>query len=99
MPVYARLQGLTTSALSVVSAQTLGWTAANVPYRVAIKNVDGAITVYLGGSNVTNTGANGYELLFGQTITLDLYIGDELYAVAASGTPNIRLLELGNKRA
>jgi hypothetical protein len=98
MPVYARLEPLSTTAEAIVSSTNLTYTNTGTPYRVAIKNVDGAITVYLGGADVANTGANGYELLFGTTISLDLYTGDVLYAVAASGTPNIRILELGNKK-
>jgi hypothetical protein len=97
MPVYARIEGLTTTAEALVTLDQLRNTEVNRPHRFAIKNVDGAITVYLGGSNVTNAGANGYELIAGASIAMDLYAGDELYAVAASGTPSIRILEIGNK--
>lgn len=98
MPVYARLEALSTTAEAIVDQTALAYTTSTTPYRVAIKNMDGAISVYLGGSNVTSAGANGYELPFGATISLDLYTGDVLWAVAASGTPNIRILEIGHKK-
>lgn len=98
MAVNARLEALSTTAEEIVPAAALAFTGVNIPYRVAIKNVDAAITVYIGGSNVTSAGANGYELLFGEKIAIDLYVTEGLWAVAASGTPSIRILEIGNKK-
>jgi hypothetical protein len=50
----------------------------------------GAASVFLGGSDVTTTDF-GYELVAGGEIALEL-AGDELYAVAASGTQTVRVL-------
>lgn len=59
---------------------------------VYVTNLDGAITVYLGGSSVDNT---GYQLLHGASVTLSLGVGDALYGLAASGTPNVGFLASG----
>lgn len=55
---------------------------------------DGAVTVYLGGSNVTT--ANGYPFPAGASLTIDAVSGDDVvYGVVASGTCNVRLVTLG----
>jgi hypothetical protein len=59
---------------------------------VFIRNTDAAISVFLGGSGVTNT--TGFELKAGQQIgPLAFDSADApLYAVAASGTPRVDVL-------
>lgn len=57
-----------------------------------ITNLDGAITVYLGGSAVDST---GYPLLHGASVTVSLGAGDTVYGLAASGTPNVAYLATG----
>lgn len=52
----------------------------------------GSATVYLGGSDVST--ANGFALAAGERIGVDLAQQDELYAVAASGTVEVRTLEV-----
>ncbi len=60
---------------------------------VVVTNLDGAITVYLGGSTVD---ATGFPLLHGaSTPPIPLGVGDTLYALAASGTPNVAYIETG----
>lgn len=98
MAVNARLEPLSTTAEEIVPAAALGYVEPDIPYRVAIKNVDAGITVYIGGSNVTSAGVNGYELLAGDKIAIDLYTTEGLWAVAASGAPSVRILEIGNKK-
>jgi hypothetical protein len=82
------------SAVSVASTATLvlssnrskaGWILANA----------GSATVYLGGSGVTT--ATGVPLEPSEKLTSDggtEYEGD-LYAICASGTVNVRVLEWG----
>lgn len=53
---------------------------------VYVTNLDGAITVYLGGSGVTSS---GYPLAHGQSVTLPLSVAGALYGLAASGSPNV----------
>lgn len=98
MAVTARLEALSTTAEVLVSSDALSRIEPDIPLKVAVQNVDASIAVYLGGSNVTSAGANGYLLAAGEQISFDLYVGDVLYAVAASGTPSVRVLEIGNKK-
>lgn len=57
-----------------------------------LTNLDGAITVYLGGSGVTSA---GYQLLKGASVTLSLSVGDVVYGLAASGSPNVSYITTG----
>jgi hypothetical protein len=59
---------------------------------VVLTNLDGAITVYLGGSGVTSA---GYQLLKGASVTLALGPSDAIYGLAASGTPNVSFITAG----
>ncbi len=58
----------------------------------AVRNA-GTATVYLGGPNVTTS--NGIALDVGQTFTADLAPNDALYGIAASGTHDCRVIQLG----
>lgn len=57
---------------------------------VTVKNTDTSITVYLGGSGVTT--GTGLPLLAGESITLETAAA--VYAIAASGTPALRVVEI-----
>lgn len=59
---------------------------------LAITNA-GAAAVDLGPSTVT-TGA-GYSLGAGASVSLDLNAGEQLFAIAASGTVDVHVLESG----
>ena len=61
------------------------------PIPFSFKNVDATITIYVGGSAVSSS--NGYPLLAGQSIPANI-VGDNevLYAISASGTPNMAVL-------
>lgn len=75
---------VTTSAISVL--------AENKRRGVAlIQNVDAAIDIYLGRDN-TVTSSNGIRLAAGQTLT-DTFSTDAWFAIAASGTVSVRVLE------
>ena len=52
-----------------------------------------AAAVYLGGSLVTS--ANGYALTAGGTLTGWLFPGDCVYALTASGTSTLAVLQTG----
>lgn len=65
--------------------------AENEARRSAIiQNIDASITVYVGVSGVTT--GNGLKLKPGQSVTLDKAAGAAIYAIAASGTPELRTL-------
>jgi hypothetical protein len=57
-----------------------------------VKNV-GTATVYIGGSNVTT--ANGFPLEIGEAATCDLGRNEALFGIVASGTQNVRVMEVG----
>lgn len=54
----------------------------------------GTLTVYLGGATVTTS--TGVPLAVGQTFSADMAPNDALYAVAASGTHDCRVIQLGS---
>lgn len=58
----------------------------------ALANVGGA-TVFVGGPDVTT--AIGFPLAAGERMAFDLRRGDEIYGVVASGTVEVRVLEVG----
>jgi hypothetical protein len=61
---------------------------------ISIQNVN-TVVVYLGGSNVTSS-SYGYALNPGSTFTADLSPNDEIYAIAASGTPNVAVIKVNH---
>jgi hypothetical protein len=58
--------------------------------KVSVLLSGGSADIYVGGEGVTT--ALGTLLSAGQALSIDLSHGDSLYAVAASGTPTIRVL-------
>lgn len=74
-------------ALSTTAEQVLA--VNSVRRRVVIKNLDSAITVYIGKFNVSSS--NGLELKPGESIAL--HTTASIHAIAASGTPSIAWLE------
>ena len=72
---------VTTSATLLVTADADGMTATVSP-------VGGS--VYLGGSGVTT--ANGLPISAGVALSKDLRAGEKLYAIAAAGTVDVRVL-------
>jgi len=63
---------------------------SDAPTGVIVYNNDATITVYVGGPDVTTS--NGVPVLALTSFSVDLISGDQLWGVAASGTPNIRVL-------
>ena len=61
-----------------------------VPEGIVVFNDDATITVYVGGPTVST--ANGIPVLAGNSFSIDMVSGERLYAVAASGTPVVRIL-------
>lgn len=59
-------------------------------HRAVIKNIDAAITIYVGeDSGVTS--ANGMEVKFGESV--EVRGTGEWYGIAASGTPSIAIID------
>jgi len=78
------------NALSTNAEEIITASASGAYYR-EIKNIDAAITIYLGGSTAV-TAANGYPLAPGDTFGI---VGNpgSVWAIAASGTPSIAIVE------
>ncbi len=60
------------------------------PEGILIYNEDASITVYVGGPSITTS--NGIPIVAGASISFDLITAEVVWAVAASGTPVIRIL-------
>lgn len=59
-------------------------------HRAVVKNTDVSITVYVGEAD-TVTSSTGMPLLAGESI--QLFTTAAIYAIAASGTPTVALVE------
>ncbi len=83
------------------TAREVVWTATQAasvdhPNLVWVENKDGSIEMTIGGADVADD-SKGLTLAAGKTIgpiTLT-QPGEELYAIAASGTPTIKILVTG----
>ncbi len=85
-------QTLSTAAAEVFATGREG-TRSN-PRSVAIQNIDASINVFIGfGSDLTTS--NGWRLLPGEAWYGDLKWYDSVWAIGASGTPEIRWLAMG----
>lgn len=84
MSLAVSQNALSTSAEKIVDAH-------NGMRRVIVKNHDAAIAVYVGADSGV-TSANGYQLKTNESVTLENVTG-ELWAIAASGTPSIGIIE------
>ena len=83
---------LSTSAESLVAR-------GNFPKTVILQNIDASINIFVGGNaDAALTAANGFRVKAGESFSVDLPPLAELWAIAASGTPEVRFLVLdGNQ--
>ena len=91
MAIAHQVVALNASTPTLVSIPLANEVAYESKASISVQNLDPAIIVYLGSSSVT-TSSYGFALLAGQTYTIDLLASDQLYAIAASGTPNVAVL-------
>jgi hypothetical protein len=84
-----RLVALNDSTATLLSDADENWVTRT------FKNVDSSITIYIGNSNVSGA-SDGFELLAGESLAEDS-ISTAVYAIAASGTPNVNVLEVGGQ--
>jgi len=91
MAIAHQVVALNASTPTLVSIPLANQVAYESKVSISVQNLDSAITVYLGSSSVT-TSSYGFALLAGQTYTVDLLASDQLYAISASGTPNVAVL-------
>jgi len=91
MAIAHQVVALNASTPTLVSIPLANEVAYESKASISVQNLDSAIIVYLGSSSVT-TSSYGFALLAGQTYTVDLLASDQLYAISASGTPNVAVL-------
>jgi len=87
MAIKAEIEALSITA-ELIYTSTSGH--SDSPQGVVILNSDASITVYIGGEDVDTT--DGFPIAAGASVSLDLIVGEAIWAVAASGTPNINML-------
>lgn len=87
MAIKAEIEALSTSAEKIFTS-TNGH--SDSPQGLVIYNADASIVVHIGGELVDTT--DGFPLAAGASLSLDLIVGDQVWAVAASGTPNINII-------
>lgn len=80
-----------TGQLQVSTTRQLLNGTHNQPFNIVLHNA-GTNAVYLGDSTVTKD--NGFNLHTNSTLTLLLHPGDQLYAVASSGTHEVSWLKV-----
>ena len=61
---------------------------------IVVRNCHATEKLYLGGSGVTT--ANGYWLNPTESLSFDLSAGAQLYGICATGTVEVRYIELDN---
>lgn len=85
---------ITTQALSTTAAAITSATTGGGRRDIYIKNMDASIVVYIGDEDDVSA-TNGWPLAAGAEIKLEIddYRDPTLYAVAASGTPRIAVIE------
>ncbi len=85
MSLYITQNALSTSAELIFPARNVQ------SRRLTVKNHDASIVVYVGADEGV-TSANGYALASGASVEFEEHEG-EIWAIAASGTPSVGLIE------
>lgn len=88
MAVTSAQKSVTTSA-TLLTATTA---PSNFGASILATNRHATVSVYLGPAGVTSS---GYELKAGESVATDLSPGEALYAIAASGTVTVHVLQTG----
>jgi hypothetical protein len=86
MAISNQLVQLNASTKTLVSIPRANQAPYETKVSLSIQNLDRSIAVYLGTDGV-NSENFGFKLLAGQTFTVDLLPGDNLYAIADSLNP------------
>jgi archaellum component FlaF (FlaF/FlaG flagellin family) len=89
---------ITVGTTATILSQTSGF-SDTITYNlngqsVLIQNPSSSTKVYVGGPNVSSS-VYGYELLPGQSISIDLSGGEHIYAAVVSGTQAVNVIRRG----
>ena len=96
MPVFATQNALSGTAEQLFTKTFTRGASPSHPIQVTLRNDDAAIIIYIGDSDVSSS--NGFALAAGAAVSFDIQSPvdwQELYAVAASGNPELHILAVG----
>jgi hypothetical protein len=85
MSISSQVITLSTSPTLIATSSGTSLTDPNT----AVVN-SASTTIFVGGSGVDTT--DGTPIHVNGSLAIDLYPGDELYAVASAGTPTVKVL-------
>lgn len=88
--ITSTVHTLSTSAKKIVDA-----VQASATSRIRVVLTEPSADIHVGGAGVTTVLGTKVAATSG-TLTLELGPGDDLYAVAAAGTPTVRVLTVGS---
>lgn len=92
MALTHQLVTLNASTATILTIPFANEPAYSKTLSVSIQNLN-TVTVYLGGIGVTSS-SYGHALRPGATFTADLEASDDMYAIAASGTSNVAVMQV-----
>ncbi len=93
MAVASSQKSVSTATLLSTAPSSARWPGdGGRDSSILATNRHATVSVYLGPSGVDST---GYEIKAGESVSIDLYPGESIYAVAASGTVTVHVLEVG----
>jgi hypothetical protein len=92
MTLNHQLVALNASTATILTVPFASEPEFSATLTISIQNANTS-TVYLGASNVTAS-SYGYALAPGSTFTADLLPNDEIYAIVATGTPNVAVMRV-----
>lgn len=86
----------TRTALTAVSSTTRARSTTERKRAVVVKHTTTGSTVYLGGVDVTASGATGgWALGADDPLEIELDLSEDLYAITASGTVTVYVMSVG----
>lgn len=90
MAVKAQRVTVTTTATRIDATAERDLSAGQ---RCMVRNRDASLSVFLGGADVT--AAAGFEVLPGESVPVDLFTNDTLWAITASGSALCHVIQAG----
>lgn len=92
--VAADARAVVYTRVTVATTATLLYTAPNSSVgRVLVRNPS-TVSVYVGDINVTT--ANGFEIVAGDALGINLFNGDKLYGIVAAATQVVYMIQGAN---
>ena len=90
----ADVHAVTVTRVTVATTATLLWTApASGTGRILVRNPS-SVSVYVGDATVTT--ANGFEIVAGDSVGINLSYGDRLYGIVVAATQVVHTIQGSN---